>query len=194
ALKKANIYEQTLIVFSSDHGMSAFENKQAAIEPAEALKQAGFKVATSQKEIKDDTQLVVLASGSRFIYLRKDLSPKQLTLFKTTLNNITGAELWDTAKLRNEYHAGPHSGDYAMVPKPGYAMSDANNKGGLHGRPSEKNTIMILRGPGIKKDTIIPHAENVDIVPTIEYFLNVSSAKTVDGKVIKEAFTKNISN
>lgn len=188
ALKKANIYEQTLIVFSSDHGMSAFESKQASIEPAEALKQAGLKVATSQKEIKDDTQLVVIASGSRLIYLRKELSVKQLSLFKSTLDSITGAELWDTTKLRNEYHTGPHSGDYAMVPKPGYAMSDANSKGGLHGRPTEKNTIMILRGPGIKKDTIIAHAENIDLVPTIEYFLSVKPAKTVDGKVIKEAF------
>jgi predicted AlkP superfamily pyrophosphatase or phosphodiesterase len=188
ALKKANIYDQTLIVFSSDHGMSAFESKQASIEPAAALKQAGFKVATSQKEIKNDTELIVLAYGSRFIYLRKELSPKQITLLKTTLNDITGAELWDTAKLRNEYHAGPHSGDYAVVPQPGFAMSNANSKGGLHGRPTEKNTMMILRGPGIKIDTIVAHAENIDIVPTIEYFLGVPPAKTVDGKVIKDAF------
>jgi predicted AlkP superfamily pyrophosphatase or phosphodiesterase len=190
ALKKAKIYDKTLIVFSSDHGMSAFETKQASIEPADALEKAGFKVATNQREIKDDTQLIVYAAGSRFIYLRKELTPEQLTLFKSTLNNIEGAELWDTAKIRDEYHAGPHSGDYAVVPLPGYAMSNANSKGGLHGRPTEKNTIMILRGPGIKKGAIVAHAENVDLVPTIEYFLKVAPAKTVDGMVIKDAFIK----
>jgi predicted AlkP superfamily pyrophosphatase or phosphodiesterase len=190
ALKKEKIYDKTLIILSSDHGMSEFEKKQASIEPVEALKQAGFKVATNQKEINDDTEIVILAAGSRLIYLRKPLSPVQLNLFETTLKNIDGAELWDTEKLRKEYHTGPRSGDYAVVPKPGYAISNAGDKGGLHGRPTEKNTILVLRGPGIKKGATVAHAENVDIVPTIEYFFGVSPAKTVDGKVIKDAFVK----
>ncbi|MCX7918076.1 MAG: alkaline phosphatase family protein [bacterium] len=189
-LKKEKRYDKTLIVISSDHGMSEFEKKQATLEPAEALRRAGFKVATNQREMKDDTELIVLAAGSRLIYLRKPLTPERLTLFETTLKNIEGVELWDTEKLRKEYHTGPRSGDYAVVPKPGYCISDAGSKGGLHGRPPEQHTILILRGPGIKKGVTIDHAENVDIVPTIEYFFGVQPAKTVDGKVIKDAFIK----
>ncbi|MDI6782472.1 MAG: alkaline phosphatase family protein [bacterium] len=190
ALKEAGLYEKTLMVFSSDHGMSPFEKKQAAIEPAEALKQAGFKVATGQRDLKEDTELIVISSGSRIIYLRKPLTPERLQLFESTLKNIEGVELWDTEKLRKEEHTGPRSGDYAVIPKPGYAISNAGDPGGLHGRPTEKNTILILRGPGIKKDATVAKAENIDIVPTILHCFGVQPAKTVDGKIIQDAFVK----
>ena len=44
----------------SDHGMSAFEAKQAGIEPARALAGAGFRVARSEAELNAETQIVVL--------------------------------------------------------------------------------------------------------------------------------------
>lgn len=73
-LKRQGIYEQTLISFNADHGMSAYEEKQASMEPAAALREAGFRVATSQKELRADTQVVVLAAGVRVIYFREPLA------------------------------------------------------------------------------------------------------------------------
>src|SRR4051812_17712001 len=51
SLKAQGIYEQTLIAFTADHGMSAFEKKAVSVPPASALTQAGFRVATNEAQL-----------------------------------------------------------------------------------------------------------------------------------------------
>lgn len=186
-LKKKNIYNETLIVLSSDHGMSPFEKKQANLEPIEALKKAGFKVATKNEEIGHETEIIVISAGVRLIYQRKPLSKEKYQKLINSLKSIEGVDVWEKNKLAELGCHPDRSGDLVVVPKPGYCLSGAGEKGGLHGRPTEMNTLLILSGPGIKKGILIEEAKTIDIVPTVLHLLGIKPPSTVDGKIIKEA-------
>jgi predicted AlkP superfamily pyrophosphatase or phosphodiesterase len=92
-LKEKGIYEQTLITFNSDHGMSAFEKQQASIEPARALANAGFRVATSVVELNAETQIVVLNAGVRIVYFRDVPADADRQKAAAVLRQIDGVEV-----------------------------------------------------------------------------------------------------
>lgn len=188
-LKEQGIYEETVIVFSSDHGMSPFEVKPVSIEPAEALRKAGFNVATSNVQIKSDTEVVIIALGVRLIYFR-NLSPVRQEQAVKVLAAIKGVEVLDRKKLEALGCHNNRSGDLIVCPLPGYAMDHAGKSGGLHGRFSERNPILFFQGPGVKKGAIVEGAQNIDVVPTLLSLVHVTPAATVDGRVIQELLEK----
>lgn len=185
-LKEQGIYEETLIAFSSDHGMSSYAAKQASIEPADALRKAGFRVATSQDQLKADTQIVVIANGVRVIYFR-DLTDAQKERATQVLAAIEGAEVLDRKRLDALGCHDNRSGDVIVSPLPGYVMSGVGRTGGLHGQFTERNPILFFRGPGVKKGASVEGAQNIDVVPTLLSLVNVAPAATVDGRVIAGA-------
>ena len=128
-LKELGIYDETVIAFNSDHGMSAFEKKETT-DPAKALTAAGFKVATSEGNLKPDTQIVVISAGSRLVYFRKPLTDEQKETVMKVLSHIEGAEVLDREKLDALGCHDNRSGDLIMTPLPGYTMSRAGVTGG----------------------------------------------------------------
>jgi arylsulfatase A-like enzyme len=185
-LKKQGVYDQTLITFNADHGMSGYEEKEATPEPAKALKEAGFHVARSQKELEPDTQIIVLSWGVRLVYFRKPLSDGDKDKVMQVLGGIQGAEVLDRKKLDDLGCHDNRSGDLIVSPLPGYTMSGAGGKGGQHGRFPERNPILFFHGPGFIQGTV-DGAQTIDIVPTLLHLVNVAPAPTVDGKVIAAA-------
>jgi len=188
-LKAMGIYDRTLITFNADHGMSAYEPKQALIEPAKALQNAGFKVATSKAQLRPDTEIIVLSYGVRIVYFRKPLTEEQRAKVLTTLSKIEGAEVLDRKKLDALGCHDSRSGDLIVSPLPGYTMSRAGASGGQHGRFPEQNPILFFYGRGIKRGATVPVAETVDVVPTVLKVLGVPPAESVDGKSISGALS-----
>ena len=189
-LKEMGIYDQTLIAFNADHGMSGYESKQASIEPAAALKKAGFKVATSQAQLKSDTEVIVISEGVRLVYFRKPLSAERQQEAKNLLSKIEGAEVLDREKLDALKCHNNRSGDLIVSPLPGYTMSRAGAAGGQHGRFAERNPIMFFRGPGIKVGAMVQGANTVDVAPTLLHLAGVSPARSVEGTTIWGALSK----
>jgi arylsulfatase A-like enzyme len=185
-LQELGIYEETLITFNSDHGMSGYETKAVSIEPARALTNAGFRVATKDTQLNADTQIIVVDAGVRLIYFRQvSDADKQKAL--ALLATIEGAEVLDRDKLAALGCHDNRSGDVIVSPLPGYTMSGAGGRGGLHGRFTEQNPILFFRGPGFKRGAVVEAAQTIDVVPTLLRLVNVAPAKTVDGKVIAGA-------
>ena len=186
-LKAMGIFEDTLITFNADHGMSGFEDKQVSVEPATALRKAGFKVAKSQADLKPDTQIIVISAGVRLIYFRDVVPESERQKALQILSSISGAEVLDRKRLDELGCHNDRSGDLIVSPLPGFTMSRAGEKGGQHGRFAEQNPILLFRGPGFKKGATVESAHTVDIVPTLLKLVGVEPAKTVDGKVITAA-------
>ncbi len=187
-LKLKGIYEQTLITFNADHGMSSFEDKAVSAVPAEALKRAGFRVATSQKQLTSDTQVVVLAAGVHLVYFRKVTDEERAKATKV-LSEIEGAEVLGRKELDALGCHNNRSGDLIVSPLPGYTITGSGKTGGLHGRFAEENPILLLCGRGFIHGKV-EKAQTIDIAPTLLYLVKVPPAKTVDGHVIKQAIAK----
>ena len=188
-LKEQGIYDQTLIVFTADHGMSGFERKQASAEPAELLEEEGFKVATSNRQLDESTQIVVIENGVRLIYFRK-LTPAEQQKALEVLSRIKGVEVLDRAELDALGCHDNRSGDVIVTPLPGYTMNGSGKKGGQHGRFAERNPVMIFCGPGIKRGVTVRGAQNIDVVPTILSLVGVAPAASVDGRAIGDAMER----
>ena len=186
-LKAKGIFEETLITFNSDHGMSAFEKRQASTEPAQALAKAGFRVATSAAELKAETQIVVLNAGVRIIYFRAVPSGAERERAAAVLRQIEGVDVLGRKELDALGCHDNRSGDLIVSPKAGFTISNAGGPGGLHGRFTEGNPILFFRGPGIRRAVNLEAARTVDIVPTLLRLVNVAPAATVEGKVIETA-------
>jgi predicted AlkP superfamily pyrophosphatase or phosphodiesterase len=186
-LKERGLYEHTLITFNSDHGMSAFEKKQASIEPAAALRQAGFRVATSVETLDAETQIVVLDAGVRMVYFRRVDAAADRRRAENILRQIEGVDILGPKELAALGCHENRSGHLIVSPRPGYAMSNAGKAGGLHGRFAERNPILVFRGPGFRTGTTIRTARTVDIVPTLLRAVNIAPAATVEGNPVREA-------
>jgi phosphoglycerol transferase MdoB-like AlkP superfamily enzyme len=48
--------------------------------------------------------------------------------------------------------------------------------------------MLVLSGAGVKRNTYMPHAKNVDIAPTIAHLLGINMG-TVSGHVLEDALT-----
>jgi predicted AlkP superfamily pyrophosphatase or phosphodiesterase len=186
-LKERGLYEQTLITFNSDHGMSAFEKRQASIEPARALAEAGFRVGTSVETVNAETQIVVLDAGVRMVYFRALPAAADRQRAEAILRRIEGVDVLGKKELAALGCHENRSGDLIVSPRPGFAMSNAGKAGGLHGRFAERNPILFFRGPGVRRGATVPAARTVDIVPTVLRAVNVAPAPTVEGDAIRGA-------
>ena len=171
--------------------MSPFEDTQASIEPAKALANAGFKVATGQEQIHDDTQIVVLSYGVRLVYFRSKLTDTEKQKVHSVLAGIEGVEVLGRQRLDEFGCHDNRSGDLIVAPLPGYTISNAGKKGGQHGRFAERNPILFFHGPGFKRGSAIEAANTVDVVPTLLALVHVQPAKTVDGHPILTALEQN---
>jgi arylsulfatase A-like enzyme len=186
-LKMRGIYDETVITFNADHGMSAFESKPASIEPAQALTQAGFRVARTEAELNPRTQIVVIDAGVRVIYFRdlSDASARQRAM--AVLRTIDGVDVLERKELDALGCHDNRSGDVIVSPRPGFTMSGAGKAGGLHGRFAEQNPILLFRGPGFRAGANVPSARTIDVVPTLLKAVNIAPAATVDGTPIADA-------
>ncbi len=187
-LKELGLYESTLIAFTADHGMSAFESKQAAKEPAQALRQAGFKVATTPAELNAQTDIVVLDAGVRMVYFRAPLNEIRKTEARSVLSKIEGTELLERQALDKLGCHDNRSGDLIVSPLPGYTIRNAGKTGGQHGRFAERNPILFFHGPGFRKGATVESGRTVDVVPTLLRLVKVAPAKTVEGRALENVF------
>src|SRR6476661_2290097 len=105
--------------------------------------------------------------GVRLIYFRKPLSNEEKKRVISALSAIEGAEVLDREKLDALGCHDNRSGDVIVSPLPGYTMSNAGGRGGLHGRFAEQNPILFFRGPGFKRGATVDAAQTIDIVPTL---------------------------
>ncbi len=78
----------------------------------------------------------------------------------------------------------PKNSTFIIVSDHGFRISC---KGFGH-YPDPPNGIIVMKGPGIKKNNEIKNATIYDITPTILYIFGMPVAKDMDGKVILEAF------
>jgi arylsulfatase A-like enzyme len=168
-LESRGLLSSTLLVVTSDHGMSAVDPlKLLNLQVAQALTQTGVKwqlLASGPPE--SDTEVVwTRTSRLCLLTLRKPLVAERETELLRNLRAIPGIEdVWGTDELRRR-HASGRLRDYVLVPKPRYHFGSILDRGG-HGSKDEMEVPLIYSGPGVKRNDRLDVARIVDIVPTV---------------------------
>ena len=182
-LKEMELREKTAIIVVSDHGMSEHTQPGVVPELDDLLEGSGFKIASSNREIKEDTDIILLQAGCTFLYFREGQIDEQD--YKKHIDIYTEKEL-------RKLHVDPEDlGDIVLVPHKGYSVVGGGG-GGIHGRPEEEQITLILAGAGVQQGLVEGEARIIDVVPTILELLNVEIPETIQGKVLKRALEREL--
>lgn len=153
----------------------------------EDLKRAGFSVATTNQQIRPNTDLVAITAGSIFLYIREGrLDQARYDELIAFLKAIPNTDVFTKDELIDK-HADPYAvGDIVVAPRPGYVLSSGSG-GGIHGVPETQHTTLFLSGAGIRKGEVQGRANTVDIAPTILHLLGLDIPEHMDGEILKGA-------
>lgn len=192
-LQDLDMYEDSLIILTSDHGMTHIEeDKRLGDSVARLLNLPGLKVEYLGSGVnpKEDTDLLWFhtVTGAAIIY-RKPIAPEQEGELISRLTHLKGIHsVWDKAKMAEEgMH--PLVGDLWINLEEGYGLA-AKELGG-HGGIYQQSVPLIMKGPGIKSGHVIEGASEIrtiDIVPTILFMMDMDIPDTVDGRILNEIF------
>ncbi|MGY4537099.1 putative AlkP superfamily pyrophosphatase or phosphodiesterase [Mucilaginibacter sp. UYNi724] len=195
AVNRAKIADSTLIIVLGDHG---FENIYRSFNPNVLLKQAGLITNVKTGNWKAQFHS---SGGSSFLQL-KDKNDK------ATLNKVTALMAQQPDSVKQYYQVINKAGLDKVGADPNVQLAISGLNGttigngtetltqkfnkvkGTHGfYPDHKQiqTGFVAFGPGLKKGTVIPVMNMVDIAPFIGKLTGVTLPAT-DGKLYPELF------
>ena len=186
-LEDAGIRDKTAVIVASDHGMIESSLPGMAPHILDYLKDAGFSIATTDRAIKKNTDIVAITAGSLFLYFREGrIDETKYNTIMSILETIPNVDVLTETELR-AMHTDPYAlGDIVLAPRPGYVLTTGSG-GGMHGVPETQHTTLILSGAGIREGQVQGRANTVDIAPTILHLLGLDIPDTIDGEVLKGA-------
>lgn len=185
------LLDKTTFIIASDHGMAARSQPTVGSHWQEEILKAGYKVAFTNDEITDETEMAVIVAGSVFFYFRPGkMDAERKAAFIDLLRSVPNTELLTHTELEKLHADSDKLGDVVICPKPGWVMSSGD--GGLHGIPETQRTTLILSGAGIVQGRVLGRAHTVDIAPTILSLLGVPIPESVDGGILREALNSQI--
>lgn len=190
-LKKEDVYDNTLIIVTGDHGMTHIdEGKRLGSAVANALQVPGLKTAYLEKGVSpsDDTDLLWyhMVTGAAVIY-KNPITAEQEEMLINQLLAIPGVDsVWTQEKIAEEgMH--PDTADLWINLKDGYGLA-AKEMGG-HSSIYQQSVPILIKGPGVKGNLVIEGESGIrtiDIVPTILHLMGIEIPETIEGRVLRE--------
>lgn len=186
-LKEQDLFDQTTFIVCSDHGMIENSLPETAPKLLDKIRRAGFSVATTNQQIRKDTDLVAITTGSIFLYIREGrLEGPRYDELLSLLQALPNTDVFTKEELLTK-HTDPYAvGDIVVAPRPGFVLSSGGG-GGMHGVPETEHTTLLLSGAGIRVGQVQGRANTVDITPTILHLLGIEIPEHMDGEVLKGA-------
>lgn len=206
ALKDAGVYDDTVIVITSDHGQTPV-NKVVALNLL--LAKEGLVEIDENGKLVSWKAFVSSAAHSAQIYLADpndlELKGKVRNLLERFKEENVGIErIYEKDELKDKYHL---EGDFTFMVEGSDGVSFSNRLTGnvftladntdykysvaTHGHEPEKGPkpAFILYGPGVKKGVEIDGCNIVDEAPTIASIMDFD-LRNADGIVLSELIEK----
>lgn len=195
ALKKADIYDQTNIIITGDHG---FVTVHSSIAPNIWLSEIGL----SSSDGSDDKAFFFSTGGSTFLHLKDENDEKSLEKIVGKLNSLPFS-LRNTFRIVSREEMSLRGADpsavLALTATDGFSFTNSTEggiinsaHGGKHGHfPDSKNiqTGFIGFGPDFENGKIIPEIQIEDIGPIAAFLLGTkleaSKGMVYDGMISK---------
>lgn len=191
-IKDLDLYEDSLIILTADHGMTHIEdNKRLPAQTiARALTLPGVKMEYlgSGETPADDTDLLWfhMVTGAAVVY-RNPISPQQEEML---INNLLAVPGVHSVWAQDEIDA---AGIHPLVANLWINLEDgfglAAHEMGGHSSIFQQSVPLIIRGPGVKQNEVISGIsgiKTIDVAPTILHLMGLEIPETMDGRVLEE--------
>jgi predicted AlkP superfamily pyrophosphatase or phosphodiesterase len=206
-LDEKKLRDKTDIFVVSDHGFSAIDREADIVT---ALKNAKLN-ASSKNDNPEKGDVIVVNLGAAALIYVIDRDEAVVRKAAATLQqcNFTGVlfsrlPIDGTFPMENVRYDGVGKGSPDLVVSmrwfegpnefghPGMVVSTGGGRGGgTHGSLSryDMNNILVASGPDLKRGIISETPSgNIDLAPTILDLLGIAVPKTMDGRVLREAY------
>lgn len=197
--KEVGIYDETNFVLLGDHGTADFDH---IIELNSLFKSKNMLTTDSNNIITSWQVYACTCGGSVHIHIHEDTDETTRKQIDNLLNRLinkdfpitnlfTPEQVYEKYKLSGEF-------DYVMEAAPGYVFRNTvssttvhtshDHYKGDHGYlPShpDQRTLLLMKGPSIKKGAIIDSCRLIDEGPTFSALIGTEMEK-VDGRILYE--------
>lgn len=205
--------DNTLIVFSADHGMADMP-EYAAEQGKDAGRLYGDEVLAAARKIsakKFGSEAIVRDFFRPFLYLdaealrSRGLSREKVSaaiaseLSKETgvggavasQEALRGKSTGISQAIRNNIHPG-RAGDIYVYQKPNWFMFERGAVAAMHGSPYDYDTHVpiIFAGNGIKSLRVERRVHPIDVAPTLSAWLGIPSPGAAEGQALGEVITQ----
>ena len=201
--------DNTLIVFSADHGMA--EMPEYASErgfPAKRL--YSHQVLAEARAFSKDNfgdEMLVRDFFRPYLYLdRQRLAERKLDYDETVLRlaqaltrregiraavpSASASALGETAVAHNHHRS--RSGDIYIYPEPYWFLSEKGAVGVMHGSPwsYDQHVPLVFAGPGVQPGNHARRVHPSDAAPTLAALLGISAPAAAQGSVLEEVMNR----
>ncbi|MEI7635186.1 MAG: alkaline phosphatase family protein [bacterium] len=184
--EELGILGETIVVISSDHGMS-HRNKQIDLANlTRKVTEGGWKheIITSNNPPTTGTDFFIIQGGNLNCYFNRAFSAEERERLFAALRCVEGVGNVYHGEALRRLRTHPNAGDFIVEPAPGWWFG---GEMGVHGRNTESDGYEMMFGPGIRKGASVQGAFTVDLVPTVLHLMDIPIPHTVDGKVLWQA-------
>lgn len=205
-LERLNIYHNTTILLTSDHGMVPFKGKSSLYKLIGAFKTAGFNnievLKNEGDSVKhlDKTELVITGAGLELqVYFKQKISDDKLIEIKRALLKKEYIEYCLTRQELKEKGIDDIVGDLVISPQPPFHFNMDESTcfvlGGGHDSLNEnaQHIFAVIKGKAFKREyTYDKKVQNIDFIPTISSALNIPMSKYYKGRILEDTFFTDI--
>ncbi len=202
AAKKAGIWNQTILVVVSDHGMARTTQR---LRPGVWLKEKGLVTLDDKNKVTDWKAYVLGSSGSAYVYVKEPGDEQTRQTVRELFQQAAGQPGSGIARVFTHEQIVAMGGDpeafLAVEAADGWAIAEgvlgdavgANTSAGEHGylpeRPEMRPSLLVY-GPLIGHAKI-PNARLIDVGPTIARWLGLKLEKA-EGTALEVPLRKSV--
>lgn len=197
ALNDLGILDQTVIILTSDHGMSHYKGKTSLPDVLETLNKLGYitEILSPGEKASPGTDIVILKGGdlSLQFYFLWDITPVDYNKIINALRNKPYFGGYMSRDQLAKAGAHPAFGSLYIWADPPHHFSFNNlylRIGGQHntGDESSRRVFMLFSGAGVNDGVIVDRPTSIiDVAPTISHLLGVRQPFDSSGDILKEA-------
>ncbi|MGE5506908.1 MAG: alkaline phosphatase family protein [Chitinophagales bacterium] len=195
--KDLGLYDETLFVLASDHGMTGYSGMSSLPDLLAVLGSLGYRAQLLRpgEQASPDTQIVLWTVGLQMHFaFRWDITPEE---YNRIVAALAARDWYGGHYSRAELAAlgaHPFTGDLLVWPRPPYNFKTevlhAYEARGQHDTPdwTSRNNFLALAGPGVKRGAVIvTPVDVIDLAPTVTYLAGLPAPAQSQGRVLFEA-------
>ena len=178
-LEKEDLLKETVVIVTSDHGMSAIDDDEYFLE-----EKAFFINATVQTGLDP---IIAVDAPLCYLYFADETNTTKAEEFASYIEGQEGIEAVYVNEENEDIQLGNNQGrgiNISVWLEPNVTRNFGSAYVGMHGylnTNTDMQGIFLVAGPGIKQNAVIGGMNTIDVAPTVLSLLDIDTGFTCDG-------------